>query len=164
LTNLDDRYLDVNAHGVLRLPFELVLALLFLCRHWVLALLVTVSARRIGDTTLLLGSDFTWQVLAIEVPALFMATLCALRRPEAGYFVRKLWPFSKWFAFLTILGHIGYAILYLANSSYWLPWPELFLVSCALIDISIGMALFKKGHLSEVLAEFPKEKTSEVKK
>lgn len=164
LTNFDDRYLDVDAHGVLRLPVGLWLALVFLCRHWVLALMVTVSARRVGDTTLLLGSDFTWQVLAIEVPALFMVALCAQRRPDAGGFVRSLWPYSRWFALLTIVGHVGYTVWYLAESPYWLPWPELFLGSCALIDVSIALAFFGRGHLAQVLAEFPEKKLPKVEK
>lgn len=153
--NMDDRYLDVNAYGVLRIPLELWLAMFFLCRHWVLALLVTVSARKVGDTTLLIGRDFTLQVLAIEIPALLLIALCAQRRPEAGKFVRALWPYAKWLAVLTLGGHFGHTGWYLMQSSYWLPWPELFIVSCTLIDVSVGLAISQRGYLSKVLAEFP---------
>ncbi len=134
----------------------------FLCRHWVLALLVTVSARKVNDTTLLLGRDFTWQVLAMELPALLLVALCVQRRPEAGGFVRTLWPYAKWLVALTIGCHLAYTAWYLGHSNYWLPWPELFLGSCALIDISIGLALMRPGYLSQVLSEFPATKPQKV--
>lgn len=155
MAQIDDRSLDVNEHGVLRIPAELWLSILFLCRHWVLALVVTVSARKSQDSALLLGSDFSWVVLAIELPALFFLALCAQRRPQAGQFVRSLWQYAPWFAHMTIALHLVHVFWYLEQSSYWLPWPELFLVSCSLIDVAIAYALIQPGHLRRVLAEFP---------
>ncbi len=155
MAQLDERLLDVNAHGVLRIPAEIWMALVFLARHWVLTLVVTVIARRSKEAYILFGADFSWVVLAIEVPALLMAVLCLRRLPEASALIRRLWPLARYFGAATAVMHLVYVAWYLWNSSYWLPWPELFLASCALIDLAIITSLFRSPHLKRVFAEFP---------
>lgn len=155
MARIDERLLDVNQHGVLRIPAEIWLALVFLVRHWVLMLLVTVIARRSKDAYILFGSDFSWVVIAIEVPALLMAALCLRRVPQAGPLVRRLWPWARHLGAATAALHLVYVAWYLWQSSYWLPWPELFLASCALIDLVIIASLFRSPHLRQVFAEFP---------
>lgn len=159
MAQLDERLLDVNQHGVLRIPAEIWLALVFLARHWVLMLLVTVIARRSKEAYILFGSDFSWIVIAIEVPALLMAVLCVRRVPQAGGLVRRLWPLARHLGAATAAMHLIYVTWYLWNSSYWLPWPELFLASCALIDLVIITSLFRSPHLKRVFAEFPAPRT-----
>lgn len=159
MAQVDERLLDVNAHGVLRIPAEIWLALVFLARHWVLTLVVTVIARRSKEAYILFGADFSWVVLAIEVPALLMAALCLRRLPEAGAMVRRLWPLARHLGAATAAMHLAYVAWYLWNSSYWLPWPELFLASCALIDIVIITSLYRSPHLKRVFAEFPAPRT-----
>lgn len=159
MAKLDERLLDVNEHGVLRIPAEIWLALVFLARHWVLALVVTVIARRSKEAYILFGADFSWVVLAIEVPALLMAVLCLRRLPVASTLVRRLWPLARYLGAATAAMHLIYVAWYLWNSSYWLPWPELFLASCALIDIAIIASLFRSPHLKRVFAEFPAPRT-----
>jgi len=155
MARIDERLLDVNAHGVLRVPAELWLAVIFLMRHWVLMMVVAVIARRSQEAFTLLGGDFGWAVLAIEVPAFVMALLLVRRRPEAGRLVRTLWPLARYLAALTAVLHIAYVVWYLLQSSYWLPWPELFLASSALIDVAIVAALFRSSHIRQVFEEFP---------
>ena len=155
MAQLDERLLDVNEHGVLRIPAEVWMALVFLARHWVLTLVETVIARRSKEAYILFGADFSWVVLAIEVPALCMAALCIRRVPQAGGLVRRLWPFARYFGAATALMHLAYVGWYLSQSDYWLPWPELFLVSSALIDFVILFAFFRSPHLLRVFAEFP---------
>jgi hypothetical protein len=155
MARIDERLLDVNAHGVLRVPAELWVAVVFLMRHWILMMVVAVIARRSKEAYTLLGGDFGWVVLAIEVPAFVMAVLLVRRRPEAGRTVRSLWPLARHLAALTAILHIAYVAWYLLHSSYWLPWPELFLASSALIDVAIVTALFRSPHLKQVFAEFP---------
>jgi hypothetical protein len=159
MARIDERLLDVNAHGVLRIPAEIWLALVFLARHWVLTLVVTVIARRSKEAYILFGADFSWVVLAIEVPALLMTALCLRRLPEAGALVRRLWPLARHLGAATAAMHLGYVAWYLWNSSYWLPWPELFLASSALIDLVIIASLYRSPHLQRVFAEFPAART-----
>lgn len=155
MARIDDRMLDLNRHGVLRIPAAMWLALLFLARHWVLVLVVTVSARRNQEAIRLYGSDFNWWLLLAEAPALLVLWLCSRRRPEAGLVVRWLWPHVRLLASMTALFHIGYVGWYLWQSSYWLPWPELYLASSALIDLAIVGAFHNSGHLKQVFSEFP---------
>lgn len=155
MAQIDDRSLDVNEHGVLRIPAELWLSILFLCRHWVLALVVTVSSGQSRDTIRLLGESFNWWVLLAELPALLFMALCFLRQPSAGSWVRHLWRHANKLGLLTIVLHLTYVAWFLSESSYWLPWPELFLVSCSLIDLAIGLSLSRSGHIQQVLKEFP---------
>jgi hypothetical protein len=155
LANFDERLLNVDSNGVLKIPLEMWLAIAFLCRHWLLALAVTVSYRRNHDAALLLGSDFTWVVLALEVPTVCFFLLCILRSTNSGHFVRYLWQHAVWLPLGTIILHLGYVIWYLSASSYWLPWPELFLVSSALIDLAIGVAFIRSEYWQKVLSEFP---------
>ncbi len=155
MAQIDDRMLDVNQHGVLRIPAAVWLALLFMARHWVLVLVVTVSARRNQEAVRLYGSDFNWWLLLLEVPALLLLWLCTRRRPEAGRFVRMLWPHARQLAMATALLHLGYVAWYLWQSSYWLPWPELYLASSALIDLAIVKSFYDSEHLKQVFREFP---------
>jgi len=155
MAHIDDRMLDVNQHGVLRIPAGVWLAFLFMARHWIVVLVVTVSARRNQEAVRLYGTDFNWWLLLLELPALLLLWLCTRRRPEAGRFVRWLWPHARQLAMATAMLHIGYVAWYLWQSSYWLPWPELYLASCALIDLAIIHALYTSEHLKQVFSEFP---------
>lgn len=155
LAKLDERFLNVNSDGILKIPNEMWLAIAFLCRHWLLALGVGVSAGVGQSGALLIGGGFNWWVLTIEIPSLLFATVCWLRQPQAGSLVRGVWRYVVVLPVATIIMHIGYVVWYLMQSSYWLPWPELFLVSCSLIDLTIGFALIRSGYWRSVLAEFP---------
>ena len=97
---------------------------------------VTVIARRSKEAYILFGADFSWVVLAIEVPGLLLAALRLRRVHVAGALVRRLWPLARYLGAATAAMHLIYVAWYLWNSSYWLPWPELFLASCALIGDS----------------------------
>lgn len=155
MAQIDDRLLDVNQYGVLRIPAGVWLALIFMARHWLMVLVVTVSARRNRDAVQLYGDDFSWWMLALELPALFLLWLCTRRQPDAGRFVRAVWPHARLIAALTAALHIGYVVWFLWNSSYWLPWPELYLASCALIDVAIIYGFYTSDHLRQVFSEFP---------
>lgn len=155
MAQIDDRMLDVNQHGVLRIPAAVWFALIFMARHWVLVLVVTVSARRNKEAVRLYGDDFSWWLLLLEVPALLLLWLCSQRRPEAGRLVRWFWPHARQLAIATAVLHIGYVAWYLWNSNYWLPWPELYLASSALIDLAIVKSFYGSEHLKQVFSEFP---------
>lgn len=155
MAQLDERLLDVNQHGVLRIPMGVWLALLFLARHWLITFFVLISSIMNRETMKVLGGDFSWVILAIELPAVFLLWLCTRRRPEAGQFVRAIWPWARHLAAGTALLHLAYVIWFLWSSTYWLPWPELFLASCALIDLVIILSFYRSGHLRQVFLEFP---------
>lgn len=155
MARIDDRFLDVNRFGVLRIPVALWLGLVFLARGWIIGFLVLISAYMSPDTLRLITPDLDWRVAIIEVPAVFLLWLCVRRRPEAGNLIRYAWPFARMLAATTAALHVMYVAWYLWGSGYWLPWPELFLVSCTLIDVAIIAALYSSHHLNQVFEEFP---------
>lgn len=160
MAQLDERLLDVNEHGVLRIPMGVWLALLFLARHWLITFVVLISSIMNRETMKVLGGDFSWVTLAIELPAVFLLWLCTRRRTEAGQLVRAIWPWARHLAAGTALLHLAYVIWFLSDSTYWLPWPELFLASCALIDLAIIVGLYKSEHLKNVFGEFPRARNA----
>lgn len=152
---IDEHVLDVNEHGVLRIPAALWLALVLQCRHWVLGGILLLSARYSQNVWYLLTNDFGVFILSIEIPGLLSLIVCTQRQPKAGKIFRDLWHWVPYLAAFTCIAHLGYAAWYLWNSTYWLPWPELAIASVSLIDIVILLALFNNKYWLAVWREFP---------
>jgi hypothetical protein len=70
---IDDHFLDVNKHGVLRIPLGLWLALVFLARDWAIGLSVLASSSMSQDTIKLISANFDWRTTVIEIPAALAA-------------------------------------------------------------------------------------------
>lgn len=163
MAELDDRFLNVNEHGVLRIPFGLWLSVLVLSRGWVVALFVMASLlSNQFDVLRLLGKDSFWITMLIEIPALAVLWLFSNRSPDAGPMVRGLWPKARLLMYATALGNLAYTAWYLWHSSYWLPWPELFMASCCLIDAAVCWGAHSSKYLREVFGEFPESLRKEV--
>ena len=153
---LDERFLDVNAHGVLRVPGPLWAGFAVLARHWVLMLLVAVSARRDPSIVRVLGdSGIPWLMLGMQLPALLVALAGAQRRPEAPMLWRWIWRFGRGLVVVTALANIAWTAHLLMDSDYWLPWPELYLGSCALIDLAVVVGLYSTPLMRQLFREFP---------
>lgn len=153
---LDERFLDVNAHGVLRVPGALWLGFAVLARHWVLMLMLAVSARRDPSLVRVLGDGgIPWLMLGLQLPAVLVALAAAQRRPQAGAMWRWLWRFGREIVAATAVANIGWTAHLLMTSDYWLPWPELFLGSCALIDLAVAVSLFTTPYNRQLFREFP---------
>jgi Protein of unknown function (DUF2919) len=152
---IDDRTLDVNEYGVLRIPTALWLALVLQCRHSVFGLLLLFAGQQGQTVWQLLDTKSTIWLFLMEIPALLAVFVCAARRPEAGGMVRILWSWLAVLVSISAMTHIGYAVWYLWHSSYWLPWPEMAMACLALLDAAIIYALFREMHWQAVFAEFP---------
>lgn len=163
MAKIDDHLLDVNEFGVLRIPAHLWLALVFQARNWVIGLVAVVSAMLSPDAMRVLSRDFSWHLLALELPALLALWACTRRRPEAGNVVRRIWPWVRHLIVLSVVLHLVYLAWFLAVSPYWLPWPELFLVSCALFDVATALGVARSPVVHQVLTEFPAETESSKK-
>jgi Protein of unknown function (DUF2919) len=159
MAKVDDYLLQVNRYGVLSIPLGLWLAMAFLARHWLLVVIVLVSARRSKESVMLLGGDFSWWVLLLEAPVLAVVAAAIARRPEGGALARACWRHGRGILSVTALLNIGLAGWYLWNSSYWNPWPELFVASCALLDLAIIYAMATNDPVKQVFAEFPNRVT-----
>lgn len=152
---LDERTLDVNEYGVLRIPAALWLGLMIQCRYSIFGLFLLFAGQQGQAIWQLLDAKMIAWLLLMEVPALLAMFVCATRRPEAGRMVRILWGQLVPLVVVSAIAHIGYTGWYLWHSSYWLPWPELAIASAAVLDVLICIGLFRDTHLRAVLAEFP---------
>lgn len=153
---LDERLLNIDDHGVLRIPGAVWLAFAVLARHWVLVLVLGVSAAADPSVVRILGEGgVPWTMLVLQLPVALLALAGAQRRPEAGTLWRMLWRQGRAVMALTAALNAGWTVHWLMGSEYWLPWPELFLGSCVLIDAAIGVALFTAPYYRQLFREFP---------
>ena len=157
----DSAYLDVDRHGVLRVPGVLWLGFALMARYWLLMLVVTVSARRSQESVLLLGdSGIPWGWLAAQLPIVLLMFAGFQRVPTAGRWARVLWRSGRSIVVLTALLNLGWTGHLLWKSDAWNLWPELFLASCVLIDLAIALAVVRDRYFSQLFSEFPAPETA----
>ncbi|WP_428421256.1 DUF2919 family protein [Methylibium sp.] len=151
-----DAAFQIDHHGVLRIPSLLWVALALLARHWVLLLLIVVSARREGSSVLLLGDGgVPWVALGMEVPVVLLAFAAFYRQPTAGAWARLLWRRGREIVAVTAALNVGWTVDLLLKSDYWLPWPELFLISCGVLDVAIALSMYTTPYYRQLFNEFP---------
>lgn len=161
MIEIDERLLLIDRHGALRVPGTLWLTLAFLARHWIVLVLMLASIRRSPEAAQWLR-DFSWMALALEVPIFALVFSAWRRRPEAGAVWRWVWAKGRWFIAGTAGLHLAYVAWHLATAMVWRRWPELFLASCALLDLAIVYAMAKDDYYRQLFADYPvlKEKNS----
>jgi hypothetical protein len=152
----DSAYLDVDRHGVLRVPGPLWLGFAVLARYWILVLVVTVSARRSPEAVLLLGEGgYPWAWLAVQLPIVLLMFAAFQRVPTAGAWARIIWRQGRTIVTLTALLNLVWTARLLWQSDSWALWPELFLASCVLIDAAIALAVLRDRFFAQLFSEFP---------
>ena len=152
----DSAYLDVDRHGVLRVPGTLWLGFSVLARYWLLVLAVTVSARRSPDAVRLLGEGgYPWAWLVVQLPIVLLMFAGFQRTPTAGQWARVVWRLGRPIVALTALLNLGWTAHLLWQADGWALWPELFLASCVLIDLAIALAVLRDRYFAQLFSEFP---------
>lgn len=152
----DSAYLDLDRHGVLRVPGPLWLGFTVLARYWILVLVVTVSARRSPEAVLLLGDGgYPWAWLAVQAPIVLLMFAGFQRVPTAGWWARALWRQGRAIVVLTALLNLGWTAHLLWQSDSWTLWPELFLASCVLIDLAVALSVLRDRFFAQLFSEFP---------
>jgi hypothetical protein len=152
----DSAFLDVNSHGVLRVPGPLWLGFAVMARYWILMLVVTVSARRSRESVLLLGDGgIPWIWLAMQLPIVLLMIAAAQRTPTGGRWARALWHNGRLIVTLTALLNLGWTAHLLWLSDDWALWPELLLASFCLIDLAIALAVWRDKFFAQLFSEFP---------
>ena len=160
----DSAFLDVDRHGVLRVPGVLWLGFAVMARYWILMLVVTVSARRSQESVLLLGAGgIPWAWLAVQLPIVLLMAAGFQRVPTAGRWARVLWRGGRWIIALTALLNLGWTAHLLVQSDVWSLWPELFLASCVLIDVAIAIAVWRDRFFAQLFSEFPSPEPKDAK-
>lgn len=152
---MDDRFLDLDRHGVLRPPLVLWFIGAFLLRHWLLMLFIAASARASPATLGWFDAASTAVMLTIELPMALLAFAWSRRLPDAGAAVRWLWRQGRWLIGLTAALNLGWAVWYLAGQSVWNPWPERAVALAALADAAIIVGTWRSPVLRQLFLEFP---------
>jgi hypothetical protein len=147
----DSAYLDVNDHGVLRVPVPLWLGFAVLARYWLLMLVVMVSAQQSRESALLLGHDgVPWAWLALQLPIVLLMIAGVHRVPAGGR-----WRNGRIIVTLTALLNLAWTARLLWLSDDWALWPELLLASFVLIDLATALAIWRNRFFAQLFSEFP---------
>lgn len=154
MAQIDDRLLMLDRHGVLKVPPALWLSMLFLCRHWIVLLMLLVSVRKTPEAAQWLTS-FTWVALPLEAPIFLLLAAIAQRTPQAGPSWRYIWKYGRSIILLTAIMHLLFVAWSLWNADMWRRWPELFLASCGLLDLSIIYSVYKDKFYYHLFNDFP---------
>lgn len=153
MAEMDERYLNVNRFGVLRIPGPLWLAMAFLGRHWLL-LIITLASRRAPDAVQLASSSLSAAVLLLELPVLILAYAGFSRHPSAGAASRFIWRHGRAILAATAAINLGLLVWFLWHADVWRR-PELFLASCGLLDLAIVYGIYTSDYIKQVFMEFP---------
>jgi hypothetical protein len=152
----DSAYLDVNDHGVLRVPGPLWLGFATLARYWLLMLVVAVSSQQSQQSALLLGHDgVPWVWLALQLPIVLLIVAGAQRVPTGGRWARLLWRNGRVIVTLTALLNLAWTARLLWLSDDWALWPELLLGSFVLIDLATTLTIWCDKFFGQLFREFP---------
>ena len=152
----DSAFLDVDRHGVLRVPGALWAGFAMLARQWILVFVVVVSARRSRESVLLLGDQgFPWAWLVMQAPIVILALAAFHRVPSAGAWARLIWRHGQAIVVLTAMLNLGWTAWLLYGADTWNRWPELFLASCVLIDLAVALAVTRNPVHRQLFREFP---------
>lgn len=149
---IDERLLLVDRHGALRVPGTLWLTLAFLARHWIVLVLAIVS-QSAGSVQWL--RDISWTALLMELPVVALLFAMWRRRPEASRLWRWLWRCGQQLIVGTAGLHLAYVIWHLVTAPVWRRWPELFLASCALLDLVIIYVIVRDSYFRKLFADYP---------
>lgn len=150
-----DLFASIDRYGAIKPPFTFWAITLFQVRHWIILLLVVVSARRSPETVQILGHDFNWWQLALQAPALLLLFTAMQRHPDASRAIRFLWSKGRELFTLGAALNIGWAALILTEATRWRPWPERGLLALALIEAALILYFWRSAVLKELFESFP---------
>lgn len=154
MAQIDDRLLMLDKYGSLKVPSTLWLSMLFLCRHWIVLLMLLVSVRKTPEAAQWLAS-FTWVALPMEAPIFLLFAAIAQRTPQAASLWRHVWQHGRTIIVATAVMHLIFVGWSLWNAEVWRRWPELFLASCGLLDVAIIYSIYKDKFFTHLFADFP---------
>lgn len=155
MSNFDERFLDVDNHGVLKISLELWLCMIISIRYWLFVLVGLIYK----DLAANIGTDIFdtafWLVLGCEVCGAFLLYSGFSREPSAGIFTRAAWKRGSLLLTIAATAHLGYMAIRLVQNKYWNIWPELFLTSFGIFDLIVLYVAWQSPHFKQIFNEFP---------
>jgi hypothetical protein len=156
MMDFDERYLDITPDNVLRIPGILMLGWCVMARHWMIFLCGLVSILiSANEASQLAISSISWVAMALELPVVILIIAASRRNPSAPGWVKYVWRRGSQLMLSTQLLGLAWLTVWLYQAEVWQRWPELFFVSCALLDLAIALGVHSSAYLRQVFSEFP---------
>jgi hypothetical protein len=155
MSTFDENLLDTNEYGILRIPARLWLGIIFSIRYilfFAICLFLTPLITYFNDISEYFPS---WLIPLLEAPSIFLIIAAGFRTPNGKRIFRFIWNCGGKILAATSALNIAYTILFLFYSSFWQRWPELFLISCSLLDLVVLRTAIASPHIIQVFSEFP---------
>jgi hypothetical protein len=152
----DERFLDINQHGVLRVPGELWLAFAVLTRQWVLVVMGACSLMvGAADAARVAREGLSWWAVGCQAPVVLLMVAAWNRSPEAPRWLAWVWRRGLWWVGASVALGLMWLGWHLLESSDWLAWPTLFYLSAALLDLAIAGSVLRSAYFQALFREFP---------
>jgi hypothetical protein len=153
---VDSRLLDLNRDGVLRTPASMLVIVLYLARHWLLLLVILVSASVQGPAaTSWAYATLSWTVLLVEAPVVVLMGAWLRRVPVGGRIARACWQRGRELLTVGALANLGYSVWYLSQQAVWEPWPDRMVALSVLVDAMIVPIVWRSPVYRALFADFP---------
>lgn len=156
---MDERLLDVDQYGVLRVPGLFWLGMGVLVRYWALMLFMLMSAQQAGTIFEMMGNKVPWLALAGEVFALAAVIAAGSRQPEAGKLWRWAWRHAHVLVTLTAACNVAW-FAYASTLANWeFTRAQLAMGGFALLDVCMAWVFVRSTYYRQLFSEFPKPAT-----
>lgn len=152
---MDERYLHLNRHGTLAVPGSLIAIMAFLLRNWVVVVVMAALMRRSPGAADWFHHGMSWGLLLVQAPMLLLAYAAGARLPGAGAIPRWAWRHGVAIISVTILLNLAWASYYLLGQAVWAPWPERCVLIAALIELAVGVGVWRSAYYQQIFQEFP---------
>lgn len=146
---MDNRLLDVDRYGTLRVPGVMWLSFAVLTRHWFLCLFMVMSGQAWTS------GEVPWLPMLAQVPVALLLLVGGRRMPDAGPLPRQIWRLGPKLVTATATLNLCWVGWVLFRSDEWRPRPELMLVCFSALDLAIAWSICTSRYLSQVFTEFP---------
>jgi hypothetical protein len=152
---MDERLLDVDQYGVLRVPGMFWLGMAVLVRYWALMLVMLMSAQQAGTIFEMMGSKVPWLALAGEVFALVVVVTAGSRQPEAGRVWRWTWRHAHVLLAMTAACNVAWFIYASTQASWEFTRPQVAMAGFALLDVCMAWIFLRSTYFRQLFSEFP---------
>lgn len=152
---MDERLLDVDQYGVLRVPGMFWLGMGVLARYWALMLIMLVSAQQAGTIFEMMGGQVPWLALVGEVFALAAVMAAGSRQPDARMVWRWIWCRAHVLVALTATCNVGWFVYALTQPSWELTRGQLAMAGFALLDVCMAWVFVRSAYFRQLFREFP---------
>ncbi|RYX80354.1 DUF2919 family protein [bacterium] len=147
---MDERLLDVDRYGVLRVPGLVWVSLIVLTRHWFLFFFMVFTGQAlVGE------KGAPWLPMLAQLPVVLLLLAGGRRMPEARPMIRQIWRMGPLLVSVTAVLNLAWMAWSLYVSDDWRLRPELMLVCFSVLDTLIAWSTFTSQHVRQIFTEFP---------